>query len=101
MFPELGPFFESLVDLNDPNQLTASQPLARFTEICDGLSPKVAQTPFDTWIWDYGKHPKPGHLTHEAKTISEGHTYKEEIWKCYNSDRAANPNTSTIVDKLD
>uniref|UniRef100_A0A8H7Y4K3 Protein kinase domain-containing protein n=1 Tax=Psilocybe cubensis TaxID=181762 RepID=A0A8H7Y4K3_PSICU len=51
LIPELGPFFDSVVDLNDPNQLTASQAFARFKEICDGLSPEIASSSFDTWTW--------------------------------------------------
>lgn len=55
MIPELGLFFDMLIDLNDPAQLAASQALARFSDICNGLSPEVVQRPFNTWIWDNGK----------------------------------------------
>ncbi|KAH9483624.1 hypothetical protein JR316_0003094 [Psilocybe cubensis] len=52
--PQLGPFFDSLVDMNNPNQLSASQALACFTKICDGLSPDIAQVPLDTRVWSNG-----------------------------------------------
>ncbi|KAH9483619.1 hypothetical protein JR316_0003089 [Psilocybe cubensis] len=54
LVPELGPFFDSVVNMNDPNQLTASQAFARFKEICDGLSPEIAGSSFDSWIWRRG-----------------------------------------------
>uniref|UniRef100_A0A8H8CMM6 Protein kinase domain-containing protein n=1 Tax=Psilocybe cubensis TaxID=181762 RepID=A0A8H8CMM6_PSICU len=64
IIPELGPFFDSIVDLNDPNQLTAGQAFARFKEICNGLSPEIAGSSFDSWVWYPGgrikkKHGKP------------------------------------------
>ncbi|KAH9483631.1 hypothetical protein JR316_0003101 [Psilocybe cubensis] len=52
--PELGPFFDSLVDVNDPNQLSASQAFSRFTNICNGLSPEVANAPNEAFIWQDG-----------------------------------------------
>uniref|UniRef100_A0A8H7Y1E6 Protein kinase domain-containing protein n=1 Tax=Psilocybe cubensis TaxID=181762 RepID=A0A8H7Y1E6_PSICU len=50
--PELGPFFDSLVHVNDPNQLSAKQALARFTDIFNDLSPEVASAPCDGFIWE-------------------------------------------------
>ncbi|KAH9483629.1 hypothetical protein JR316_0003099 [Psilocybe cubensis] len=55
LVPELGPFFESLIDMNDPKQLSASQALAKFTDICDRISPDVAQASFDTRAWKNGQ----------------------------------------------
>ncbi|KAH9483633.1 hypothetical protein JR316_0003103 [Psilocybe cubensis] len=52
--PELEPFFDSLVNVNHPNQLSASQALARFAKIFDDLAPQVACAPLDAFIWEDG-----------------------------------------------
>ncbi|KAH9483626.1 hypothetical protein JR316_0003096 [Psilocybe cubensis] len=52
--PELGPFFDSLVDINNPNQLSAKQALDRFVEIFNALSPELASAPCDGFIWKDG-----------------------------------------------
>ncbi|KAH9483623.1 hypothetical protein JR316_0003093 [Psilocybe cubensis] len=55
--PEPGPFFDSLIDINDPNQPSASQALSRFTDISNNLTPEVASASFDGFIWRQGEAP--------------------------------------------
>ncbi|KAH9483630.1 hypothetical protein JR316_0003100 [Psilocybe cubensis] len=52
--PELGPFFDLLVDANDPNQLSASQAFARFTDICNSLNSEVTNAPVELFTWQHG-----------------------------------------------
>lgn len=53
--PELGPFFDRLVNPLDPEQFTVSEALSRFMDIYDKLSASQLQEPVHTWVWLKGR----------------------------------------------